>query len=607
MNPPIPPSLEQDLSAARDALAKGDLRHAADHLGWALQAEPQRDETLDLIDQVIAAAHAAGIDPLTLAPLDQKLSSAQAAVHAYMQAARGDYGMAVTVISKGIDALPDTHFLPLAASWLRKGGASIPEANVGELLAFAAKKHPGDHIDDDQARGRVAQLVGAFESYEAAMTAHGTPINPVIGLPAALLLRKIGEYAASLAKAQAIHAHRPTAFTLVAIAYAQRQLGQNDAAIDSFEAALALDPSVIEIHNDLGDLLMALGRFQEAAAQYGKVLDKQPDQHWAAPSYYALQYQLDSDDYWLTKLRNFRARFPDNARAAELATALLPSNELYLDVLPEPGDSIINVIKLFSEQGAKAPDGVFRMTVSALEAPSAVLAVRRWLEGYQPGAQLEVVVLNIQKPDPRITRSGVKTALWKYTGTEAAPNLPPPAAPTAEAVARIAALPFKMADWKAAARETGQRLGESAIPDLLAAMVHPPANPTEQPEWSWVFQVQVAAALVIAATGTEWTRPTGNKGLFSRKHEPTPRHQALFDLIHGAGDWTVTAGIVAATELAIGTPALDKQVGDWLFQVFASAPKGAYVPYLDALARCGMRLASSNLMIIQRYKRALQS
>ena len=81
------PSPEQDMAIARDALAKNDLPHAAHHIAWALQADPENQDALGLLDQIIAAAP----DAAALVPMQSSMSSAEAAVHAYIRAEQGDY------------------------------------------------------------------------------------------------------------------------------------------------------------------------------------------------------------------------------------------------------------------------------------------------------------------------------------------------------------------------------------------------------------------------------------------------------------------------------------------------------------------------------------
>jgi protein O-GlcNAc transferase len=52
---------------------------------------------------------------------------------------------------------------------------------------------------------------------------------------------------------------------------------EHDAAIQSFERALALEPGSAELHNDLGVALQAQGRVDEAIVSYGKAFALRPD------------------------------------------------------------------------------------------------------------------------------------------------------------------------------------------------------------------------------------------------------------------------------------------------------------------------------------------
>jgi Flp pilus assembly protein TadD len=55
------------------------------------------------------------------------------------------------------------------------------------------------------------------------------------------------------------------------------QLGRVDEAIAHFRSALEADPTVADIHNNLGAALVQKGQFEEAVADYQKALELRPD------------------------------------------------------------------------------------------------------------------------------------------------------------------------------------------------------------------------------------------------------------------------------------------------------------------------------------------
>jgi len=345
-----------------------------------------------------------------------------------------------------------------------------------------------------------------------------------------------------------------------------------------------------------GDHLLERGELAQAVTEYGKILDKQPDHPAAAPNYYALQYQLDHDAYWLRKLQRFAADHPENSRAAQWMTTLMPEGIAYVHFLPEPTEAMINLIKQLIDEGAKPPEGVFEITLSSLESPSARLAVERWIASVRPNSRLKVTFPLIKANDPRRPTAAIDPALvvWRYDEDNSPhPAMNPPTSPALEReISAIARQPFNMPAWKVSARAAGDRLGSDSTRGLMALMVNPPPAPDTFTEWEWIFHVQIAAALVIAQSSRSWEFPIEKKGIFGKSSQPAPRKQALFALLRGAMDWTVTAAILALTELALDEPEHDQEIARWLFALNVARPRQLPVPYYDALALCGLRLKS---------------
>lgn len=590
MTPDSQPTPDQDIAIARQALAENNLKHAAHHIAWALQADPENVAALAILDQIVAAAP----DPKTVVPLQSSMSSAEVAVHAYMSAERGDYDTAFNLIGQVNTALPDGRFLPWAGEWLGRSEAhTTASGEVIRLIAGVTQLYKGENITDPQLRPRLDRLVDGLALYVNAQPKNEA--EPGLNLAYALILRRVGRFEESLARAKRSYDADPNPFALVAIAYAQRGMGQINAALESFQTAVALDPTYVEVYNDIGDLLISSGRIEEGTVAYGKTLDTQPDNHWAAPNYYFFQYKLDGDVYWKRKLNAFVASHPDNQLAAELARGLSPDGVPFVDYLPRPSEAIINLARQVAEQ---VPDitGDFKVGLSALEPPSAVLAVNRFLS---PDAQV-VLDAQVQRPDPRKPLRNSPYVLWKYDGINASPALPEPSTQTAQAVGKIAETPFNIKSWSEAARELGKTLGEGKIEDVLRVMVHPPAAPEGVVAWDWIQRVQIAAALTIAYTSADWERAIPKKGLFSKSSEPSPRHAALYGLLFGIGDWTTTAAIIALTQIALQEPEREGQIANWFRDFYLNMPKNSYVPYDYALGTCGLRLPAMQKMAVRR-------
>ncbi len=56
-----------------------------------------------------------------------------------------------------------------------------------------------------------------------------------------------------------------------------KQLGQVDAAVESYQKALAVNPDYVEAHNNLGNAYKELGQLDDAVKSYEKALAINPD------------------------------------------------------------------------------------------------------------------------------------------------------------------------------------------------------------------------------------------------------------------------------------------------------------------------------------------
>ncbi len=127
---------EEDVAIATEAMAEGDLVHAMAHLAWALTAEPQRREWLDLFDEIIDAA----LDPLALAPMDQEPSFATVAARACIAARLGRTSEAIALLLRVYPVRPDIPYLEWAADWLSRPDRTealdigIVNGSLGHLL-----------------------------------------------------------------------------------------------------------------------------------------------------------------------------------------------------------------------------------------------------------------------------------------------------------------------------------------------------------------------------------------------------------------------------------------------------------------------------------------
>ncbi len=184
-----------------------------------------------------------------------------------------------------------------------------------------------------------------------------------------------------------------------------------------------------------------------------------------------------------------------------------------------------------------------------------------------------MTVTRIQTPDPRLPRGWVDYLLWKYDDIHPRVVVAPPAPEVSQAVAEIAAQPYRLDAWWLLARRLAHQLGPEKVDDLLAAMVYPPGVAHVDRPGQWVYRIQVAAALVIAQLDEGW--------------ETSVRKKALLALANGPMDWTVDAALLALSVLAREEEDAATDITP-LFQSYKEG--GDNFSFYPALLWCSLRL-----------------
>jgi protein O-GlcNAc transferase len=124
--------------------------------------------------------------------------------------------------------------------------------------------------------------------------------------------------------ARAIERSGPTAQLLYNLALARQKAGDSAGAIDGYRQCLALDPRVVEAHNNLGTLLDLEGRYGEAIECFNEALKHRPGYVRALTNLGKVQRQAGSVAEAVVTLEQALAASPEHAPAlANLAAALV--------------------------------------------------------------------------------------------------------------------------------------------------------------------------------------------------------------------------------------------------------------------------------------------
>ncbi|HEV2239141.1 MAG TPA: hypothetical protein VGR57_20970, partial [Ktedonobacterales bacterium] len=560
-----PPNPEQDIAVARQALAQGNLKHAAFHVGGALATNPEQQEWLALLDQIIAQA---GSKALDLAPLEKNGYYGTAAVRAYILAAQGDLPSAVQLLLSVIVARPEIPYVNWLLRWRHRAG--FADALTTDLALQAASSMLNPFSQADYVPKEAAKPLANLETVLALAT-ELHPQAPLVWFFRSVGLRKRGLLDEAAYVAEEGERHVPSYETAIAMAGVYRRQHNFDAAIAAYRVAITRQSTFsvgIRVHNDIADILCGQGKIEEGVSEYRAVLDHEPDNSWALPSYFYYMHEMQPDAGWDAKLSSLATRAPSNKRAQELMGRLEVIRRAYLDLLPEADEASINVARqLLAEPHKLAKGGNISIGLSHLESPSARMAITMEMAAKVPAVTLEFGAPEVPTPDPRVPRKSIPFVLWTYNGTMPQPAVAAPKPSVAAAITAIARTSFNVEAWRKPAYRLAQELGPQGLSDLLAVMVHPSTPPDDRPAWDWIRQVQIASALTIAQLGdSRW--------------EGSVRRDALLSLVYGPMDWAGVAALVALASLVVHEPAVAPSVEEIYLDLLGHQPsEGAWALY----------------------------
>ena len=441
------PTAADYASAARVALNTGNITLAIEQVAAALARDPLFEPHLALLDCILSATK----DPVAATTVRGEAFFGRLAVHAHALAGVGRLGEALHTLTQSVVFRPEVPYF----EWLRRWSV-----NVDALARI-----------DDETIARVAAevvssslrvfdpLIGFLMATHHArrLGAHDRSLVYI-----AMLLRRSGAFdeAASLLvdhvrAAPSWDAHCEYARVL-------RAMDDVEGAISAMQRAIALQPDEPSGRIDVGEMLLEIGRFRDAA----HVLEMTEHEEARLPLLYA-HARVDAD-----ARRTLRARSEPRARllADDLA--------LFETLLPAPNDPCARVVRdLLARASRMASNQPIRarVRIDNPEPPSVHIAFRLGLA--------------------RLGRTGELTFESNAPSRRPAAGRPPPPG-TAAAVAALAARSFEIDGWFAAA---------AALPsDVASLMEHPPPPPPAFETTDWVQRVQVVAAMRLAHDERIW-------------------------------------------------------------------------------------------------------
>jgi tetratricopeptide (TPR) repeat protein len=553
---------EGELALARIAWEGGDLAHAADHVAGALAHDPVLPEAHELLAKL--AAHPGGGPGLFTLGDEVFLGTALARAHVLAYA--GEHQQALYL-------LVSVQSHQVEGRWAHVPWVLDPDL-PGRLPAEALAELFGrlipalqDPVPEEQRAALEPYVVLVANSVRA------HPDDPTLGWIGSMLVRRAGHAEEAAELAERAYAAQPSHMAAIAAGSAYRNLERWDEAEGAMRRALSHDPDNLHLRTDLGELLHTAGRKEEGLDWVEAVLKHDPGHESAFPTACGMRFEHDGDLAHLVRLADHLRERPDNGHADRVLaqhSAALP----WLSGQSGPTESVIDV--LFQMLEKEDGPGGGSLQVSAPESPSAFMAFHRAVPGFV------VEITDVPEPDPRRTvpevyaKGPVKEVtrrVWTYAGMVAAPAVPPPDERVLEAVAQVAAAPWRHLP---AAVERASGLAGLPVDDLLGVLVHPPEQPFGQAvAWPyWIRQVQALACLGIAGHALE------------QPWRESERRAVLVDLAYGPEDWVTEAALLALVATAWVDEEARADVAElvsWRYMAAVKAAATRPVTLLDSL------------------------
>src|SRR6266545_1022749 len=198
--------------------------------------------------------------------------------------------------------------------------------------------------------------------------------HPQVLISASMLARRLGATAEALAWSSRAEELAPSFASALTLGFAHLHLDQLDEAIGAWRKAMARDPSNLELPVQLAWELAACDRLEDALVFVDRVLAVDPSHNAASMAAQAFRYHRDKDIQHLLVIADRVRESPGDLDASN-ALAGICRGIPWFGVVPEPTEAIINVLKRALAE--LEPDSeIASLTLSALEAPSAVLTLR---------------------------------------------------------------------------------------------------------------------------------------------------------------------------------------------------------------------------------------
>lgn len=535
------PNAEEEIIQARRLMESGDFVHALRHLGDAVVSNPRLPAVSEVLTEFVSRVGSTESALVQLDQVDGQDFVGTVALRAQIYALANRWDEAIPSLFEIVARAPERPWLD--AAWFQGEDLAVQVSpdTISESIARLSAR-----VGDPVAENEQASLLPALNLVRAVISHH--PRNPSLLWHGSTLARRLAAFDDAIGWAEQSFSLQPTHEAAVAKGFALRSAGRLEEALDSWLLEAKRIPDSPDLYLDIAELLAAVGRPTEGLEWAERVIAQNSQHHKAVAIAHRLRYAADQDVRHLIALaQDAHGQSKDDYSTAVLAreTEARP----WLGRITLPQESVINVLTKVLEKQPPSPDLPIELTVSAVEPPSALLAL------YSAFPKAQVSVAAVPKPDARKPLKRVRHTVWKYSKTTAKPAVSPPSSEASEAIRQLASIRW-LSPLEAYGRAAS--LAKFDPKDLLGVLVHPPEPRDDEigrtmrgqaPEL-WLRAVQVWACLGIARhqAETPWAS--------------SRRRQILDDLLNGPEDWVSEAAGFAIVAAVWDDPSIIKDAQD---------------------------------------------
>ena len=546
---------KKEFELAEKEFSNGNLQQSLVHIAIALSYDPENAEYLKLVDDIVAASG----DPQSLLDLEIDDEAHFVAVKALILAKIGKFDDALNILLQIALVRPDIRYLKWVLDWEKAENfyKKVTADKICTYITDSVLNLPDISFENYIIRDLWDDILSIVGN---ARTVY--PDDEYLAFVHAISARRALKFDEAVKIAQNSYDKKPCFMTSLALANAYRDIGKTNKALEHFSKCLDYRENDIDVRLDMADMLCQEGRESEGIRLYNEVLEDDPENSWALTSLYYFKYMSTDNPVWRNKLERFALANPENERAANLVDAITP----YVGYLPEMQEATIGAMIDIAEKFEHEPDdnfgGKININLMYPECPSSRLSAEILLTMKNLDIPLIFSVQNIPNPDPREPRGNPEHRIWVYKDGQPKAVVEPPKSEATRQIAGIAITGFNIHHWRDIANAVAEELGAESLKSLLGIMAHTPRPHLDFEPWDWLFRIQLASALVIAYLDEGW--------------ENSLRKQVLLSLLYGPADWTVTAAIVALTEIALDIPEIRGEIVDEFAKLLEKRPDGGF-------------------------------